>query len=230
MYAARQRFITESLLLNCEVLSSCKSVLRAIRWAILCSTEVAGLLARWDRFYLKTHSSMAGHRFNFTTLPAEPCLWDPLAMDHGTVARRFHAFKRASLFFEKALPSAVRVESEANRTREPIPCEINVRVVSGSSATMALPSECVDLVLTDPPYHNDVYYSDVSAPLRSWAGLSNQVMIGEAIFLPRAKSDIQRLGTSLDQQFSEVLSRVFRESKRVLRLDGKLILTLQIGI
>ena len=33
---------------------------------------MAGLLSRWDRYYLKSYESMAGHRFNFTTFATEP--------------------------------------------------------------------------------------------------------------------------------------------------------------
>ena len=40
--------------------------------AVLGTAEMAGLLSRWDRYYLKSYESMASHRFNFTTLAVEP--------------------------------------------------------------------------------------------------------------------------------------------------------------
>jgi adenine-specific DNA methylase len=39
----------------------------------------------------------------------------------------------------------------------------DVRVVEGSSEQMVLPSDSVHLVLTDPPYHDDVQYAELSA-------------------------------------------------------------------
>ena len=45
---------------------------------------------------------------------------------------------------------------------------------------MSLPSRSADLVLTDPPYHDDVQYDELSLPLRAWSRLSTKKLINEA--------------------------------------------------
>ena len=39
----------------------------------------------------------------------------------------------------------------------------------------------MDLVLTDPPYHDDVQYSELSLPFRAWAQLASGPLFGEAV-------------------------------------------------
>ncbi len=68
LYPRRQRYVVERLLELTDDCSSDQSVTTALRQAVVGSTEMAGLLSRWDRYYLKSYESMAGHRFNFTTL------------------------------------------------------------------------------------------------------------------------------------------------------------------
>ena len=40
--------------------------------AVLGSVEMAGYLSRWDPRYLKPYEAVANHRYNVTTLSAEP--------------------------------------------------------------------------------------------------------------------------------------------------------------
>ena len=62
-----------------------------------------------------------------------------------------------------------------------MPSKVGVRVVEGDSSRIPLPSRTADLVLTDPPYHDDVHYGELSLPFRAWAGLSTDLMKEEAI-------------------------------------------------
>lgn len=60
----------------------------------------------------------------------------------------------------------------------------DVRVVEGSSEKIVLPDDSADIVLTDPPYHDDVQYGELSLPLRAWAQLSTDDLVGEASVNP----------------------------------------------
>jgi putative DNA methylase len=88
LYPGRQHHVTTQLLALAADASDDPAVVRALRLAIIGSAEMAGLLSRWDRFYLKSYESMAGHRFNFTTFAAEPNVWGALASGRGSVSRR----------------------------------------------------------------------------------------------------------------------------------------------
>ena len=94
---------------------------------------------------------------------------------------------------------------------------VDVRAVEGSSERMLLPAGSVDLVLTDPPYHDDVQYSELSLPLRAWALLHEGELTGEAL-VNRTRGQNSEAG-----DYEDLLTRIFKESRRTLRVDGHLI-------
>jgi len=75
----------------------------------------------------------------------------------------------------------------------------------------------VDLVLTDPPYHDDVQYGELSQPLQAWAGLISADSGGDAV-VNRATGQLVAAGS-----YTALLASIFRESARLLRDDGHLI-------
>jgi putative DNA methylase len=155
----------------------------ALEAAVVGSTEMAGFLSRWDRWYLKSYEAMAGHRFKFTTFATEPNVWGTNASGRGTVLRRLGALTRAAQWLRERTGRQLIVEGPMSpkARRSPLPRNIDVRVVEGSSEHLLLPSGSVDLVLTDPPYHDDVQYGELSLPFRTWAGLSCKALLREAV-------------------------------------------------
>ena len=219
LYPPRQHHTTTRLLDMAAQASDDPAVVRALRLAIIGSAEMAGLLSRWDRFYLKSYESMAGHRFNFTTFAAEPNVWGALASGRGSVSRRIRAFAKASRWFESRTHHTLRVEGPllASRRRSAIPKGIDVRVVEGSSERMALLDGSVDLVLTDPPYHDDVQYGELSLPLRAWAELSLDHLESEALVNQASGVNAENDG------YRKLLAQIFSESRRTLKPHGHLI-------
>ncbi len=205
-----------SLLPEC---STDAAVQAALRMAIIGSTEMAGHLSRWDRWYLKSYEAMAGHRFNLTTLAVEPNVWGTEVSGRGTVLRRLGHLVRAAEWLHSRTGGPLTVElcriGDTDTLAE-MP-KAAVRVVEGSSERMLLASQSVDLVLTDPPYHDDVQYSELSLPLRAWAGLDNGVLAGEAV-VNATTGQLTGVG-----QYEQLLTRIYSESRRVLREDGHLI-------
>ncbi len=218
LYPARQRWVTETLLRHVDGSSQDERTRKALVMAIVGTAEMAGLLSRWDRYYLKSYESMANHRFNFTTLTAEPNVWGTRASGRGTVRRRV-----------ARLLSAIdwRVQHDISETNQASLLdaegthrlsssdEAAAMVVRGSSERQLLPDASCDLVLTDPPYHDDVQYEELSMPLRAWAGLTmdsspaSDVAVNPTVVRTEAQSDL--------------LARIFRECRRTLRFDGHLI-------
>jgi adenine-specific DNA methylase len=185
----------ERLLDGVRECSANPAVVRALSMAVVGSAEMAGHLSRWDRYYLKSYEAMAGHRFNLTTLAVEPNVWGTVTSGRGTVLRRMtQLVKAASWLRERAGP-------------------VEARVVEGSSERLLLDDASVDLVLTDPPYHDDVQYSELSLPLRAWADLSDGHLAGEAV--------VGRV--TGDDQYGPLLARIFTEARRALRPGGHLI-------
>jgi adenine-specific DNA methylase len=94
---------------------------------------------------------------------------------------------------------------------------LDVNVVEGSSERMLLPDGAVDLVLTDPPYHDDVQYSELSLPLRVWAGLGTDDLDGEAVVNGATGNNAGH------EAYRTLLENIFSEARRVLRVDGHLV-------
>lgn len=218
LYPARQAFMVRELLDLLPECSSQPAVQAALRMAIIGSTEMAGHLSRWDRWYLKSYESMAGHRFNLTTFAAEPNVWGTEVSGRGTVLRRLGRLVRAAEWLHARTGGPLTVK--LRRTSEPEPSQpgaATVHVVEGSSERMLLPSDSADLVLTDPPYHDDVQYGELSLPLRSWAGLIDGALAGEAV-VNAATGQLTGVG-----EYQQLLTRIYAESRRVLKEDGHLI-------
>lgn len=229
LYPRRQRAMVEKLL---ELAPSCSpdaAVVAALKLAIVGSTEMAGHLSRWDRYYLKSYESMAGHRFNFTTLPVEPNAWGTTTSGRGTTLRRLVQLIKAAEWLKERTGGDLRVAGPIAASSPTVPALIgqdvdgrpldrpDVLVVVGSSQRQLLPAGSVDLVLTDPPYHDDVQYGELSRPLQAWAGLALAESSGDAV-VNRVTGQLVAAGS-----YTALLASIFRESARLLRDDGHLI-------
>jgi adenine-specific DNA methylase len=182
---------------------------------------MAGHLSRWDRYYLKSYEAMAGHRFNFSTFVAEPNVWGASASGRGTVRRRLGSFKKAASWMHGQVGRTLRVEGPvlSAQRRSPLPDHIDVCVVEGSSERMILEDAVVHVAVTDPPYHDDVQYSELSLPLRSWAELSTAHLSAEASVNQALEHN------SGKDEYEDLLARIFAEVRRTLKPTGHLILS-----
>lgn len=218
LYPRRQRYVLEGLLRETGRVTKNANARRALELAIIGSAEMAGLLSRWDRFYLKSYESMAGHRFNFTTFAAEPNVWGAEASGRGTVSRRVRLLAKAADWMHERVSDSFVVEGPVGGGRR---CKATLGanaalVVEGTSERQLLSDGVVDLALTDPPYHDDVQYGELSLPLRAWAGLSLEELGGEAL--------VKGAGVAASAAgYEELLARIFSETRRTLRDDGHLV-------
>ncbi|MDB5574942.1 MAG: hypothetical protein JWR80_118 [Bradyrhizobium sp.] len=217
LYPARQRYVLEYLLGLIRRSGGNEETQRAITMAVLGTTEMAGHLSRWDRFYLKSYESMASHRFNLTTFAAEPNVIGVALSGRGTLRRRLRAFEKAADWNVKHAINQPVVgwrADDPNFVADPYGA---INVVSGSSERLLLPNASVDVILTDPPYHDDVQYHELSLPFRAWAKLTRSRLMGEAVAIPHSA----RL--SGHKAYRGALQRVFRELRRVLKSRGRLL-------
>jgi putative DNA methylase len=198
LYPARQRVVTEQLLGFATEVSEEPRVEAALRMAIVGTTEFAGMLSRWDRFYLKCNDATAGHRFNFSTFVPELNVWGAGSVGRGTVTRRVRSMRRAADW--------VREHASGGEAA----------VELGNSADLPNDGD-IDLVLTDPPYHDDVHYGELSLLFRSWAGLEMKELEGEA-----ATNAAVGLNADSDS-YANSLFEVFDACHRALRPDGRLV-------
>ncbi|MFF0613193.1 hypothetical protein ACFYUD_31455 [Nocardia tengchongensis] len=186
--------------------------------AVLGSVEMAGYLSRWDARYLKAYEAIANHRYNVTTLSAEPNVWGAPQSGRGTVGRRLaHLAKAGNWYAERLgrIPSVVG-PLPAGQRRSIGSRTVDVRVVVGSSTRLLAVSNSIDLVCTDPPYHDDVKYGELSEIFRAWAGLDTSRVDGEAVVTTDAVDT---------DAYEATLTQAFHEMRRALKPDGHLVLS-----
>jgi putative DNA methylase len=214
LYPARQRVVLESILDAvpgaADGDTSLEGVLRII---VAGAAEMAGHLSRWDRRYLKSYEAMAGHRFNLTTLAAEPNVWGIGRRGRGSVRLRLAAAQRAAAWLASSR-KAISVVGPLAGQQEASVRSADAVVVHGSSEHMPLVDGSIDLIWTDPPYHDDLQYHDLSAPFRGWIGL--------AAVDPEASAVASG---STDTRYTEVLRSIFTECRRILAPHGRLLVT-----
>ena len=88
--------------------------------------------------------------------------------------------------------------------------------------------ESVDYVITDPPYYDNVHYSELSDFFYIWLreALKQDYDEFQPELVPKAREIVSKKEAGKDEQFFiESLTNVFEECNRVLKDDGELIFT-----
>jgi putative DNA methylase len=221
LYPARQRVVIEALLGACSKSAGGNvRVQNALEAAVIGSTEMAGHASRWDARYLKAYETVANHRFNFTTFAVEPNVWGADGRGRGTVERRIQHFSKASLWLSEYIGDRLVVEgpTPAADRRTSMAPSVDARVVAGSSSRLRLQARSLDAVITDPPYHDDVQYGELSDLFRAWAGETTGALAGDAVASARGQHKTA-------DRYQAVLTDVFTEINRALRTGGHLVLS-----
>ncbi len=95
-------------------------------------------------------------------------------------------------------------------------------VSCGDSAVTDLPDECVDVVVTDPPFFDNVHYSQLADFFFAWQRLILDDSPNHRATTTRSKSEVQN---SDAKAFTERLTLVLQETNRVLKDNGLLVFT-----
>jgi adenine-specific DNA methylase len=199
-----------------------RAIAARLRLIICGAAEMAGYASRWDRYYPKAFEATANHRFNLTGFAAETNL---LAnRGRGTLARRLtHSVKAArwAQGFESKQPQSYSSGQYSRLNRSALQ---RPSVVHGSSTRQLLPDESVDLVLTDPPYFDDVQYAELGALFLVWAQSSQ--LISRSVHVDLRSEVVPNASRGADtDRYRSLLSMVMKETKRTLKPDGRMVLT-----
>jgi hypothetical protein len=127
---------------------------------------MAGFASRWDRYYPKAFEAIANHRFTALGFACETNLL--AERGRGTLRRRFAASIASAQWarqeFKTRGTTRVRAAS-AHRVR----ITGGTLLACGSSERQLASKGSVDLVLTDPPYFDDVQYAELAGLFLVWA-------------------------------------------------------------
>ncbi|HEX8744539.1 MAG TPA: hypothetical protein VF712_15540 [Thermoleophilaceae bacterium] len=199
-----------------------------LRLAISGAGEMAGFASRWDRFYPKAFEALANHRYGATGFSCEINLLADRG--RGTLPRRLRASATAAEWLAQRLPpngersagAPVRAVPSTARRRRPSPR--TVYLATGSSERQLAADGSVDLVLTDPPYYDDVQYAELAALFLAWAKTAN--LVPPSVTLDLGSEAVLNRARGLDsERYRDLLTRIFTESKRTLRPSGRLVIT-----
>lgn len=91
----------------------------------------------------------------------------------------------------------------------------------GSSDQTGLPESCVDIVVTDPPFFDNVHYSELADFFYAWQTLCPRGFIDGAS-TTRHPCEVQ---DAVSERFATKLKNVFSECYRVLKDKGMLVFT-----
>ena len=108
--------------------------------------------------------------------------------------------------------------------RWPPQCHMGGREIylsCGDSADTGLPAASVDLIVTDPPFFDNVHYSELADFFFAWQTL-HPATVERKSQTTRCASEVQDASA---ERFAAKLTAVFRECHRVLTDDGLLVFT-----
>jgi len=192
-----------------------------LRLALCGAVEMAGYLSRWDRYYPKAFEAMANHRFPALGLACETNLLG--SRGRGTIPRRFAASVAAAHWSSEHLQGRrnTRVrDTTARRSR----MGRGALLVQGSSERQLAAAASIDLVITDPPYFDDVQYAELASLLLAWATALELLPSSVKLDLGTEAVVNSARGVGVDE-YRSVLTRVFSESARTLKRDGRILIT-----
>jgi putative DNA methylase len=102
--------------------------------------------------------------------------------------------------------------------------DANAYIDCGDAALSRLADASIDLVLTDPPFFDNVHYSELADFFWVWQRRYGFVALGADHAAPTTRSDSEVQHTD-HGDFSVRLARVFMECRRVLKKNGLLVFT-----
>jgi len=98
------------------------------------------------------------------------------------------------------------------------PSSRGIYLSCGDSTESELRDSSVDLIVTDPPFFDNVHYSELADFFQAWL----QIPAASAIESTRSKEEVQDADS---EAFAQKLTAVFEECNRVLKKDGLLVFT-----
>lgn len=200
---------------NSKASTECKNRLAI---AVIGAAEMPAYICRWDSRYLKAYEGIANHRYAHTTLVVEANLLS--AVGRGSIPRRLISARKALEWIDTELKQNLKPIC-LKSTEKCRPLNNAVLINTGTSLKQKLRTGSADIILTDPPYFDDVQYGELSRLLHLWLSFYKKVSV-----INEKNEAVPNRARGNDSEFyTRTISKCFKESQRTLSPGGKLIIT-----
>ena len=109
----------------------------------------------------------------------------------------------------------------------PLDSSIGWEAIVGDASSLAHNNETFDIIVTDPPYFNNVHYSELADFFHAWLKQIKPHREYEAnLCTTRSDLEVQNTDVTL---FGDALARVFKEGARVLKREGMMVFSFHHG-
>lgn len=219
LYTQRQAEALATALSTIKELNVSVAIKDRLAFSALGAAEMAAFLSRWDRLHLKSFEAMANHRYTQTTLAVETNLLSPVG--RGTLPRRLAAASATLHWLIESCSSPPKVVSTTPGRRGRKQTDWDILIASGSSTRQVLRDASVSVVVTDPPYCDDVQYGELARLFHTWLKVYDPALT----FDERHEAVPNSVrGISL-ADYENTIAACLAESRRTLKEDGTLVLT-----
>ena len=244
LFNARQLLVCSSLLQAIEHVgsysTSCREfVLGAFQQFLRCNT----MLSIWHTQNNQISAALSNSNFNTKNTSVEPSVFGPVGDGSwrsavggliGAIQWKLHPWELASIqhLQEKhgILPPSGTGKSHKVSLSDLL--GDNVVITNGSSTDLsAIPDSSIDLVVTDPPFGDNIQYAELSDYFYVWircvlskwhpeqfsSSLTNKSL--------EAVTNVSREPTDADLFYQRLLTQCWREARRLLKPGGLLAFT-----
>lgn len=204
--------------------------------------EYNNMMVPYNYPHRKLHHLFNYHALPLTTMPVENNVWGVLDMGAGTFTNCFRRYRRAK---EYANSPYEKFKSLKNNIRTIFPKneKIEARFVSSfeelesthrgallhcgdSSHLSFIPDKSIDAVITDPPYFDNIHYSELSNFFYVWLRLLENCDHFTNSHVPAENEAIVNRGMNkTEKHYSKLLISVLSECHRTLKDNGVLVFT-----
>ncbi len=206
------------------------------------SLEYNNMMTPYNYPHRKLHHLFTYHALPLTTTPVENAVWGCEEKGAGTFVNCFGRYVKAKEYcqnpFDKykdslgnirtAYSNSEKIEAQLVKTFESLRNTKRGALLfcRDSSNIPEIPDDSVDLVITDPPYFDNIHYSELSNFFYVWLRLLVNDVNFETENVPTEKEAIVNSGMNKgEDRYGLLLTSVFRECQRVLKKDGVLAFT-----
>lgn len=204
--------------------------------------EYNNMMTPYNYPHRKLHHLFTYHAMPLTTTPVENAVWGVGKAGAGTFINGYHRYRKAKLYAQKPydkfrdtkgkihthVATDERIAANYVNTYTDL-CSTSkgALLFAQDSANLAqIPTASVDFVISDPPYYDNIHYSELSNFFYVWLRLLTENSAFQLSHVPTEGEAIVSPGQDKGEaDYKSLLTAVFTEACRVLKNEGRFIFT-----